>query len=77
MRWFTPGALLALLSWAAGSVALTIYMRNVDRLNEVYGSLGAVVALLLWFYVSALVTLLGAQLNGELDKRRKKNAEIS
>lgn len=77
MRWFTPGALLALLSWAAGSVALTIYMRNVDRLNEVYGSLGAVVALLLWFYVSALVTLLGAQLNGELDKRRRKNTEIS
>ncbi|WP_289153704.1 YihY/virulence factor BrkB family protein [uncultured Salipiger sp.] len=71
MRWFTPGALLALLGWALGSWVLTTYVRNFDRLNEVYGSLGAVVALLLWFYVSALVTLLGAQLNGELNKRRR------
>lgn len=71
MRWFTPGAVLALLGWALGSWVLTTYVRNFDRLNEVYGSLGAVVALLLWFYVSALVTLLGAQLNGELNKRRK------
>ena len=71
MRWFTPGAVLALLGWALGSWVLTTYVRNFDRLNEVYGSLGAVVALLLWFYVSALVTLLGAQLNGELNKRRR------
>lgn len=70
MRWFTPGAVLALLAWAAGSFALTLYVRNFDRLNEVYGSLGAVVALLMWFYVSALVTLLGAQLNRELDRLR-------
>ncbi|GGG79875.1 hypothetical protein GCM10011415_31480 [Salipiger pallidus] len=76
MRWFTPGALFALLGWAAGSWALTTYVRNFDRLNEVYGSLGAVVALLTWFYVSALVTLLGAQLNGEIERIRKKNQKI-
>ncbi|EIE51361.1 putative ribonuclease BN [Citreicella sp. 357] len=77
MRWFTPGAVLALLAWAAGSFALTLYVRNFDRLNEVYGSLGAVVALLLWFYVSALVTLLGAQLNGELDRLRRDRPDRS
>ncbi|MFC4731148.1 YihY/virulence factor BrkB family protein [Salipiger abyssi] len=76
MRWLTPGALIALLAWAAGSFLLTGYVRNFDRLNEVYGSLGAVVALLLWFYVSALVTLLGAQLNTELDRQRKRREEI-
>ena len=70
MRWLTPGALLALIGWGLGSWALTTYVRNFDRLNEVYGSLGAVVALLLWFYISALITLLGAQLNGELDRLR-------
>ncbi|MBU2959427.1 YihY/virulence factor BrkB family protein [Citreicella sp. C3M06] len=75
MRWLTPGAVLALLGWAAGSFALTTYVRNFDRLNEVYGSLGAVVALLMWFYVSALVTLLGAQLNGELDRLRRERLE--
>ncbi|WP_417719542.1 YihY/virulence factor BrkB family protein [Salipiger sp.] len=67
IRWFTPGATLAMLGWAIGSFALASYVRNFDRFNEVYGSLGAVVALLLWFYLSALVTLLGAQLNGELE----------
>ncbi len=66
MPWLTPGAALAVIAWAIGSFALASYVRNFDRLNEVYGSLGAVVALLLWFYVSALVTLLGAQLNIEL-----------
>ena len=70
MRWLTRGALLALIGWGLGSWALTTYVRNFDRLNEVYGSLGAVVALLLWFYISALITLLGAQLNGELDRLR-------
>ena len=67
LRWITPGSVFAVLTWAAGSYALTTYVRNFDRLNEVYGSLGAVVALLLWFYISALVTLLGAQLNAELE----------
>ncbi|WP_226623311.1 YihY/virulence factor BrkB family protein [Alloyangia pacifica] len=66
MPWLTPGAAIAVIAWAVGSFALASYVRNFDRLNEVYGSLGAVVALLLWFYVSALVTLLGAQLNTEL-----------
>ncbi|SDG50239.1 YihY/virulence factor BrkB family protein [Alloyangia pacifica] len=66
MPWLTPGAAIAVIAWAIGSFALASYVRNFDRLNEVYGSLGAVVALLLWFYVSALVTLLGAQLNTEL-----------
>ncbi|HBM60082.1 YihY/virulence factor BrkB family protein [Salipiger marinus] len=67
MRWATPGAVLAVLGWATGSLALAIYVRNFGSLNEVYGSLGAVVALLMWFYISALVTLLGAQLNEELE----------
>ncbi len=66
MPWLTPGAAIAVIAWAFGSFALASYVRNFDRLNEVYGSLGAVVALLLWFYISALVTLLGAQLNTEL-----------
>ncbi|EPX86808.1 YihY/virulence factor BrkB family protein [Salipiger mucosus] len=75
MRWFTPGAVMAVLCWSAGSFALATYVRNFDRLNEVYGSLGAVVALLLWFYVSALMTLLGAQFNGELERIARARAD--
>lgn len=63
---FTPGAIAAVLVWVAGSVALTLYFQNFSNFNEVYGSIGAVMALLLWLYVSAFSVLLGAQLNVEL-----------
>ena len=65
--WLTPGAVLALVLWAAGSAVFTIYLRNFGSFNEVYGSLGAVVALLFWLYLSAYVVLLGAQVNAELE----------
>lgn len=66
-RWITPGALSALVIWAVGSAAFSIYLRNFSNFNEVYGSLGAVIALLFWLYISAYVVLLGAQLNAELE----------
>ncbi|MEO0387215.1 MAG: YihY/virulence factor BrkB family protein [Pseudomonadota bacterium] len=58
-----PGVALALAIWGLGSVALTVYFRNFANFNEVYGSLGAVAILLIWFYVSAFAVLLGAQLD--------------
>ncbi|GAW35140.1 hypothetical protein RA2_02200 [Roseovarius sp. A-2] len=67
VAWITPGAVLALVTWAAGSVAFSIYLRNFGSLNEVYGSIGAVIALLLWLYLSAYVVLLGALLNAEIE----------
>ncbi|SFD10324.1 YihY/virulence factor BrkB family protein [Tropicimonas isoalkanivorans] len=68
LRWITPGAQAAVLMWAVGSLLLATYFRNVADLNRIYGSLGAVVGLLLWFWFSALVTLIGAQLNAELER---------
>lgn len=65
--WLTPGAVFALLTWASGSIAFSLYLRNFGSLNEVYGSIGAVIALLLWFYLSAYVVLLGALLNAEIE----------
>lgn len=65
--WITAGAVIALLVWALGSAAFSIYLRNFGSFNEVYGSLGAVVALLFWLYISAYVVLMGAQLNAELE----------
>ncbi len=74
--WLTPGAVLALILWAAGSAAFTIYLRNFGSFNEVYGSLGAVVALLFWLYLSAYVVLLGAQLNAELELSTARDTTI-
>jgi len=61
--WITPGAGLAALLWAAASLAFSLYLANFGSYNRVYGSLGAVVALLMWFYLSAYAVLLGAALN--------------
>ncbi|MEX0969848.1 MAG: YihY/virulence factor BrkB family protein [Paracoccaceae bacterium] len=66
--WFTPGAIMALGVWALASFAFSTYLRNFGSFNEVYGSLGAIVGLLFWFYISAYIVLLGAQLNAELER---------
>ena len=67
VRWLSPGALFALVTWAAGSFAFSLYLRNFGALNEVYVSIGAVIALLLWFFLSAYVVLIGALLNAEIE----------
>ncbi len=72
--WLTPGAAAAAALWLVVSVAFSVYLANFGSYNEVYGSLGAAVALLMWFYLSAYVVLLGGVLNAELDpylKRRR------
>lgn len=68
--WISPGAILALIIWGASSWAFSLFLANFGKYNEVYGSIGAVVALLIWFYISAWVVLLGATLNCELARRR-------
>jgi len=68
--WITPGAAVAVLIWGAGSWAFSYYLANFGQYNEIYGTLGAVVALLMWFYLSAYVVLLGGSLNVELDRAR-------
>ncbi|PQO24771.1 ribonuclease BN [Rhodobacteraceae bacterium WD3A24] len=62
-RWLSPGLGLAVALWAAASVALSRFLANFGNYNEVYGSIGAVIALLVWFYISAYAVLLGAAFN--------------
>lgn len=66
-RSITPGAVAAAVLWLVVSVAFSVYLANFARYNEIYGSLGAAVAMLMWFYLSAYVVLLGGVLNAELD----------
>ncbi|QHQ36619.1 YihY/virulence factor BrkB family protein [Algicella marina] len=67
LPWLTIGSVFAVLMWIVVSTLFSIYLRNFGNYNEVYGSLGAVVALLMWFYLSAFVVLLGAELNAEIE----------
>lgn len=65
--WITPGSLLAALLWLALTLGFGAYVRYVGRFDATYGSLGAIVALLTWLYLSAYVLLFGAELNSELE----------
>ncbi len=63
-----PGATFAVATWLGASWAFGIYLREYAHLNRTYGTLGAVVALLIWFYWTNMVILLGAEINSELRK---------
>lgn len=62
-RWFTVGAVSVVIMWIAASAGLSYYLTNFASYNEVYGSIGAVIGMLLWLYLSAFLILLGAVLN--------------
>lgn len=65
--WLTPGAIMAGTSWAAMSIAFSYYVANFGNYNEIYGSIGAVIAMLIWLWISSFLVLLGAALNAELE----------
>ena len=66
-RWVTPGSLLATALWLLASVLFSIYVGRFASYDATYGPIGAVVAVMTWFYVSVYVVLLGAELNAELE----------
>ena len=72
-RWITWGAFLATLAWLAVSAGFSFYVSNFGNYNKTYGSLGAVVIVLLWFLLSAYIALLGAELNAEMEHQTKKD----
>ena len=65
--WITPGAILATLLWLGISLALKLYYQLMPNANAAYGTIGGVMVLMLWFYVSGLALLLGAELNAEIE----------
>ncbi|HEX3990974.1 MAG TPA: YihY/virulence factor BrkB family protein [Acetobacteraceae bacterium] len=62
-----PGAALATLLWLVSSYVLSLYVAKLANFDATYGSIGAVVGIMLWFYVSAYASLLGAELNAQLE----------
>lgn len=66
-QWISPGALFAGLAWLAGSFLLSWYLGNFANYDATYGSLGAGIALMMWLWMTAVVVLVGAELNSEID----------
>lgn len=73
-RWVSPGALLATVLWLVGSVAFAVYVNNFGKYNETYGTLGAVVVLLLWLFLTAYVIVLGAELDAESERQTRRDS---
>ena len=75
-QWVSPGAVVAALMWVLGSMIFSVYTANFARYNETYGSLGAVVVLLLWLYLTALVVIIGAEINCELERQTARDSTV-
>ncbi len=72
-HWVSGGAVLATVLWLVASIAFSIYVSNFGSYNETYGSLGALVILLTWFWASAFIVLMGAELNAEMEHQTKRD----
>jgi len=65
--WLTPGAVMATMLWLVASLGFKYYVANMGNYTETYGTIGAFMVLMLWFYISGLVILLGAEMNAEIE----------
>ncbi len=67
-RWISPGSIVGICGWLAVSIGFRIYLHFFDSYTVLYGSVGTVIILLTWFYVSGLMLLLGAEINATIDR---------
>ncbi|MEM8552781.1 MAG: YihY/virulence factor BrkB family protein, partial [Pseudomonadota bacterium] len=67
LRWVMPGALAAATGWIAASTLLSWYLSNIANYTLMYGSLGTIIALMFWLYISVYILMTGAWLNAEVE----------
>ena len=70
-KWFTPGAIFALISWLIISFSFKFYVARISNYTLTYGSLGSVMALMFWLYLTSIVILIGGEINGVIEQRKK------
>ncbi|MBV9248992.1 MAG: YihY/virulence factor BrkB family protein [Acetobacteraceae bacterium] len=75
-RWITPGSIAATVLWLIGSLAFTVYVSNFASYNKTYGSLGGVVVMLTWLYLSAFVVLFGAVINAQAERQTRRDSTV-
>ena len=74
--WITPGSVVGVLLWAAASGGLRAYLHFFNSYSKTYGSLGAVIILMLWFYVAGLAFLIGGQINATIEHAAAEHGHI-
>jgi membrane protein len=65
-HWLTPGAAIGIVGWIVASLGLRLYLHYFNSYSLTYGSLGGVIILLTWFYITGLMLLFGAEINSEI-----------
>jgi membrane protein len=77
-KWVTPGGLMATALILLSSVALSFYVANLGRYDQLYGQLGAVIVLILWLYVGSFMVIVGVEINAVLVRmvEEREGAEI-
>jgi membrane protein len=70
-KWVTPGALLAIVLWLVASAAFAFYAANFGSYDKTYGTLGGLVCLLVWMWITNVALLLGMELNSERERSRE------
>jgi len=66
-HWLTPGGTIGIAGWLLASLGFRIYLHFFNNYTVTYGSLGAVIILLMWFYITGLMLLLGAEINSQIE----------
>lgn len=75
-KWVSWGAAIATLLWVMGSLLFSWYANNFGNYNETYGSVAAVIILMLWFNLTGYIILLGAEINSELEHQTEKDTTV-
>ena len=75
-RWVSPGAVVAVVIWIVASAAFAFYVGNFGSYNKTYGTLGGVIAFLVWMWITNLAVLFGAELNAETERARELEAGV-
>jgi membrane protein len=75
-RWVSPGAIIATVLWIAGSIGFSIYVTHFNSYDRTYGSLGGVVIMLTWLYLSAFAALFGAIINAQAERQTTADSTV-
>ncbi len=75
-RWVTWGSAIAATLWLIASALFAVYLQRFGNYGKAYGALGGVIALLMWFYISSLIVVLGAETNAEMERQTFKDTTV-
>jgi membrane protein len=75
-RWLNWGAGIATIVWIAASATFSFYLQNFANYNATYGSLGAVIGLMMWTWISVIILIVGAEINAEMERQTARDSTV-